>query len=169
MEYWMQGPLPGIPALVQPVAHVLKQLQKEVHECMVDFPENLLYERPFGRASVGFHLLHIGGVIDRMFTYAEGKMLNDRQFRELEEEKLHSKSLEELLRHLDDTIGSALGKLSEVDQSTLTETRYLGRKRIPVTLMGLLFHSAEHGMRHLGQLIVTVSALKQQKHPPIPE
>jgi uncharacterized damage-inducible protein DinB len=144
-------------------------LQKEVHECVLGFPENLLYEKPFGRASVGFHLQHIAGVIDRMFTYADGKMLSDRQFRELEEEQFDSRSLGDILNRLDDNIASALSKLSEVDEGNLTETRYLGRKRIPVTLIGLLFHSAEHGMRHLGQLIVTVSALKQQMHPPIPE
>lgn len=39
---------------------------------------------------------------------------------------------------------------------TLTEPRAVGRKQLPSTVMGLLFHAAEHVQRHVGQLLVTV-------------
>jgi hypothetical protein len=43
----------------------------------------------------------------------------------------------------------------------LTDTRGVGRKQIPSTVLGLLFHSAEHTMRHTGQLLVTCKILTQ--------
>jgi len=35
----------------------------------------------------------------------------------------------------------------------------VGRQQIPSTVIGLLVHAAEHTMRHLGQLLVTVKIL----------
>ena len=42
-------------------------------------------ETPGGLASVGFHLQHIAGVQDRLFSYAKGEMLNDKQLEYLQE------------------------------------------------------------------------------------
>jgi uncharacterized damage-inducible protein DinB len=39
----------------------------------------------------------------------------------------------------------------------------VGRKQTPSTVVGLLFHAAEHTMRHTGQLLVTVRVLKVEK------
>ena len=56
-------------------------------------------------------------------------------------------------------VDAAVAQLKETDEAMLTDARYLGRKRIPTTLMGLLFHAAEHTMRHVGQLFVTVKLI----------
>ncbi|WP_315817901.1 hypothetical protein [Paraflavitalea speifideaquila] len=37
-EVWLRGPLDGIPALLQPVAHALLQAQEELHVLLKDFP-----------------------------------------------------------------------------------------------------------------------------------
>ena len=50
-EYWMRGPVGGIPDLLQPVAHTLLQAKEEINQLMQDFPESLLWERPAGLAS----------------------------------------------------------------------------------------------------------------------
>jgi uncharacterized damage-inducible protein DinB len=42
---------------------------------------------------------------------------------------------------------------------TITEVRTVGRKKLPSTVSGLLFHAAEHTMRHTGQLLVTARIL----------
>src|SRR4051794_7799595 len=78
-EVWLRGPLPGVPALLQPVAHALLQAREEVEAVMRDFPEHQLWTRPAGVASVGFHLQHLAGVLDRLFTYAQGHSLNEIQ------------------------------------------------------------------------------------------
>src|SRR5580693_965844 len=82
-EYWLRGPVAGIPALLQPVAHALLQSRDEVNTLMQGFPEERLWDRPGGVASPGFHLQHLAGVLDRLFTYADGEALSPRQLEEL--------------------------------------------------------------------------------------
>lgn len=161
-EYWLRGPLEDIPALLQPAAHALLQTQLEAHRYTKDFNEKLLWETPFDRASVGFHLQHITGVIDRMLTYAQQKQLSEIQFDYLEAEgKANSEiSLTILLEHLDLKIDEALNYFKQLKNTDLTEFRSVGRKELPSTQIGVLFHAAEHSQRHIGQLLVTVSALK---------
>lgn len=79
-EVWLRGPIPDIPALLQPAAQALLQAREDVHKYTKDFPEALLWEKPDGRASVGFHLQHLSGVLDRMLTYARGESLSEKQF-----------------------------------------------------------------------------------------
>lgn len=85
-EVWLQGPIADVFPLLQPVAHALLQAQEEINELMYDFPENKLWEKPAGAASPAFHLQHIVGVLDRLFTYAKGKQLTDEQLKYLSEE-----------------------------------------------------------------------------------
>ncbi len=78
-EVWLRGPLPGVPPLLQPVGHALLQAREEVIASMQGFPEAHLWDRPAGVASVGFHLQHLAGVLDRLFTYARGVALSPQQ------------------------------------------------------------------------------------------
>lgn len=159
LEFWMKGPVPDVPALLQPVVHALLQMQKEIHDDLDNFCDENLWICPKGMASVGFHLKHIAGVIDRMFTYAEEKTLTEDQWDYLRSESRSGLKLSDLLIHLDGVIQSAVNRLRQVEEKHLTETRFLGQKKIPVTLIGLLFHSAEHGMRHMGQMKVTAKVV----------
>ena len=156
-EVWLRGPLDGIPALLQPVAHALLQAREEVNELMQDFPDALLWERPAGMASPGFHLQHMAGVLDRLYTYAKGEQLNEQQLDYLANEgKNTDVKVNQLLEYFNKQIDIAIKQLSETDEATLTEVRGVGRANIPSTVIGLLVHSAEHMMRHVGQLLVTV-------------
>ncbi|GEP92918.1 DinB superfamily protein [Chitinophaga terrae (ex Kim and Jung 2007)] len=159
-EYWMAGPVEGVPALLQPVAHALLQANQEVNELMQDFPESLLWEQPAGSASPGFHLQHMAGVLDRLFTYATSQPLTQRQFDYLAAEGKPTGSLEELLDHFNKQVHAALMQLIVTPEDSLTDFRGVGRKQLPSTVIGLLFHAAEHTMRHTGQLMVTVRILK---------
>ncbi len=79
-EVWLRGPIEGIPALLQPAAHALLQAGEDMHTYADDFPKEFLWQKPAGRASVGFHLQHLTGVLDRMLTYARKENLSDLQF-----------------------------------------------------------------------------------------
>lgn len=162
-EVWQRGPIENIPALLQPVAHALLEASEEAHSIMGGFPENLLWERPEGVASPAFHLQHIQGVIDRLFTYSRKELLNEKQMDEISREGNKEKtslSMQQMLNLLDKRIADAVEELKNVNPNSLTEPRGIGRKQIPTTLIGLYVHAAEHSMRHIGQLLVTVRMLK---------
>ncbi|MFB6454758.1 DinB family protein [Chitinophaga sp. Hz27] len=160
-EFWMRGPVENIPALLQPVAHTLLQARAEINRLMMGFPEEQLWDRPSGVASPGFHLKHLAGVLDRLFTYAKGNLLTPEQMEYLKSEDQEKGTLEELLDHYNAQTNLALEQLSSTNESTLTDFRGIGRKQLPSTVQGLLFHAAEHTMRHTGQLLVTVRVLCQ--------
>jgi uncharacterized damage-inducible protein DinB len=165
-EVWLRGPVENIPSLLQPVAHTLLQAREEVNELLEDFPHELLWEKPAGAASTGFHLQHLNGVLDRLFTYADGRQLDQEQFaalkREGDSQQTKSTAME-LVHAFNIQVDKALTYLSKIDESKLSEYRSVGRAQLPSTMMGCLFHAAEHTMRHLGQLIVTVRVLKNAK------
>ena len=69
----------------------------------------------------------------------------------------------ELIELFSKRVDLSIGELGEVNIDNLTEVRTVGRKLIPTTLIGLYVHAAEHTMRHIGQLLVTVRVLKSQK------
>ena len=69
-EFWLAGPIPNIPDGLLPAAHALLQSEHELKKYTADFPKELLWAKVAGRASVGFHMNHIAGVLDRMLTYS---------------------------------------------------------------------------------------------------
>jgi uncharacterized damage-inducible protein DinB len=161
LEYWLKGSVPEIPLLLQPVAHALLQVQKELKEVFIDFDEKKLWERPRNVASLGFHLNHLTGVLDRLFTYAEGNSLTDEQMVFLKNEGIENieTGSKELLIAFDLQVIKSLEQLKNTNPETLTETRFVGRKMLPSTVIGLLFHAAEHTTRHFGQMLVTIKIL----------
>lgn len=158
LEVWLRGPLPGIPDLLQPVAHALLQAREELGIFAHSFPSKLLWKKPAGVASVGFHLQHIAGVLDRLLTYARSESLSESQMEYLKKEgnePFEECTYDYLLDEFSEQLARALKQLRETDPSSLTEIRYVGRAMVPSTHLGLLFHAAEHTQRHVGQLLVT--------------
>jgi uncharacterized damage-inducible protein DinB len=159
-----------VPALLQPVAHALQQAREEARAGLRDFPDERLWDRPAGVASVGFHLQHIAGVIDRLFTYARSESLSDAQLAAREREGSRPASaggLADLLDGIDARVALALNELRSIEPQTLTDTRLVGRQKLPSTRLGLLFHAAEHVQRHIGQLLVTARVLRGDS--PLPD
>jgi hypothetical protein len=164
-EVWLRGPVPDIPFFLQPAAHALLQAREELPGCLKGFPEERLWVSLAGRASVGFHLLHLTGVLDRLIAYAEGKQLTKAQWEYLRQEsKPHpTLSTEVLIHRFDQKVTETLEIFKRTSEASLREIRLVGRKQLPSTVMGLYFHAAEHSQRHLGQLLVTATVLKHQQ------
>src|SRR4051812_43654212 len=156
-EHWLRGPVEGIPALLQPVAHALLQAREEVKEAVDDFPEKELWTKPGGAASVAFHLQHLAGVLDRLFTYANARQLNPQQLEYLAAEGKENSNtrLAALIISFSEQVDKALDQLRHTTEDSLLNKREVGRKKMPSNVLGLLFHAAEHTQRHVGQLIVT--------------
>lgn len=162
-EVWLRGPLAEIPALLQPAAHAFLQALEELQA--ITLPPHLLWEKPSGVASVGFHLRHLAGVLDRLFTYARQEQLSEEQLFYLRSEEtspIENCTYEYLLELFEKQINSAIEQIKNTDASSLTDMRLVGRAKIPSTHLGLLFHAAEHTQRHVGQLLVTARILNSQ-------
>lgn len=157
-EWWQRGPVEGVPALLQPVAHILLQVHESVEEFVSQRPDIDWNARPAGVASPAFHLLHIPGVIDRLFTYARGEALSEAQFAALkrEREPLDTAQVPAALAALGARVQAAVAELCTIDVATLGDYRAVGRSKLPSTVIGCLVHGAEHAMRHVGQLSVTM-------------
>jgi uncharacterized damage-inducible protein DinB len=157
-EWWQRGPVEGVPGVLQPLAHILLQVQESTHELVEGLSETDWNARPAGVASAAFHVRHMAGVIDRLFTYARGESLSDEQFAQLKREgdPLTEDKVSLVLAALDAQVEKALNELRTVDPNTLTDFREIGRAKLPSTVIGCLTHGAEHAMRHVGQLSVTV-------------
>ena len=168
LEVWLRGPLPGVPPLLQPVAHALLQAREELTAALAGFPPALLNERPGGGASVGFHLQHLAGVLDRLFTYARAEALSTDQLIALAAENpplvLGPEAVPQLVRRFTVQVELALNQLRTTTEASLTEHRGVGRAKIPSTVIGLLVHAAEHTTRHLGQLLVTARWAKSMSN-----
>lgn len=163
LEVWQRGPLAEISPLLQPVAHALLQAEEELEELLVDFPDSRLWDRPASVASPAFHLQHLSGVLDRVFTYARNEPLTEYQLQQLYEEDVapqENVTVSLLLLRFKSQVQFALEQLKNTKEETLKEYRGIGRKQLPSTVVGLLVHAAEHTMRHIGQLGVTVKILK---------
>jgi uncharacterized damage-inducible protein DinB len=157
LEFWQRGPIRGIVPSLQPVVHALLQARKEVETALQHFPDSLLWQRPAGVASVGFHLRHLVGVLDRLFAYANGQQLSPEQLLFLQNETKENAhiSVKELVEQFNAQADRAIDQLRHTPEGSLQEPRGVGRRQIPSTVMGLLFHAAEHTQRHVGQLLVT--------------
>src|SRR5438045_3316315 len=128
-EVWLRGPLPDVPALLQPVAHAILQAREEVEAVMAGFPEEHLWARPKGVASVGFHLQHLAGVLDRLLTYARGESLNETQLKMLAAEGKADARLRssDLVTAFHTQVDRALEQLRMTPEENLTDFRTVGR------------------------------------------
>jgi len=161
-EWWQRGPVDGVPAVLQPVAHILLQVRESVDELVEQLTEPEWNARPAGVASAAFHVRHMAGVIDRLFTYARGHALSGEQFAALraEGEPLSATDVPRALDQLHARVDAAVAELRTIDVATLGDFRAVGRAQLPSTVIGCLVHGAEHAMRHVGQLSVTTRIVR---------
>lgn len=162
-EVWLRGPLADVPAFLQPVAHSLLQCREEAHDTLADLSPGELIARPGGAASIAFHVTHAAGSLDRLFTYARGEQLSESQFAVLHAETAANESATDaatLMRRLDAAVERALARLRATPERDLLAPREVGRGKLPSTVIGLLFHAAEHTQRHLGQAVTTARIVR---------
>jgi uncharacterized damage-inducible protein DinB len=161
VEVWLRGPVPGVDPALMPAAHALLQTVEDVERAAGGLSTEQLWNRPGGAASVGFHVMHLAGSTDRLLTYARGERLNDAQKAALAAESNHPHAdAASLLANLRRTFDAALAQLRETPASSLHDAKPLGRGMLPTTVLGLLFHAAEHAQRHAGQVVTTAKFLR---------
>src|SRR5262245_24085378 len=127
-EWWQRGPIDGVSSMLQPVAHILLQVGESVDEMVAGLTLEEWNARPAGIASAAFHIRHMSGVIDRLFTYARGDKLSDDQFAALraEAEPLTDADVPMVLAALHARIDAAVAELKTIDVATLDAFRSVG-------------------------------------------
>jgi len=159
-EVWLRGPVEGIAAVLQPVAHALIAAREDVDALAPRTSTDVLWAQR-GAATAAFHVLHMAGALDRLFTYARGEALNDAQKASLRFESQPHPEMDgaALARHLAAAVDVGLAQLRATDPDRVFDDRKVGRAGLPSNVLGLLFHAAEHTTRHAGQFITTVKLL----------
>jgi uncharacterized damage-inducible protein DinB len=162
-EPWLRGPLPGIPALLQPAAHAFVMAREDVEAAVSGLAPAQIWMAPPGVTSLGFHLAHLSGSTDRLLTYARGAALDEAQKAALGRERMiavERPPLDTLIAAWRATVAGALAQLAATPESTLGDARAVGRAQLPSTVFGLLFHAAEHASRHTGQIVTTARLVR---------
>ena len=161
---WLRGPVPNVPAFLQPFAHAFIAAQEDIDRALAGIGPDELWTRPGGVASLGFQLAHLAGSTDRLLTYARGEALSEGQRADLVRERAVAEarpSAEELVTALRETLRRAQEQLAVTDELTLTQPRAVGRAVTASTVLGLLFHAAEHAARHVGQIVTTAKLVRE--------
>ena len=166
-EAWQRGPVPGFEPLLMPVVHALVQVQEDLQRLVAAVPQEHVWQRPGGAASIAFHVSHTGGALDRLLTYARGEALSDTQRAAARAEGGPSAlraaegepTLAALVAEVNATIERAFDQLRSTGSGSLLDERKVGRAALPSNVLGLLFHAAEHATRHVGQAISTAKIL----------
>jgi hypothetical protein len=159
-EVWLRGPLENISPTLMPVAHALLQASEDI-EVATDLTLEQLWTKPGDAASVGFHLRHIVGSIDRLLTYANGQQLSEGQLEFLRSEGTPVGDAQQLISETKTAIDKMVEILRTTKNDILFEPRSVGRKNLPSTVIGLLYHIGEHTSRHAGQLITTAKIVRE--------
>jgi len=144
-----------------PVFYTFAQVREELAKHTARLTQEQVWTKPANAAaSLGFHLRHIAGSIDRLTTYLVGQQLSEVQLDSLRHESEPGLPLEDLLRGIDDSLYASEEQLREIDPNSLYEHRSVGRRAMPTTVLGLIVHIAEHTQRHLGQAITTIKIVR---------
>jgi len=153
LEPWLRGPLPGVDTFVAPLLYSFQMAREDLAKYTAALTTEQIWATPHGFGSVGFHLRHIAGSTDRLMTYVSGGQLSSAQMAALKAEREPGASRETLLAGIDQAFASAEAIARALDPAHLTDSRGVGRKQLPTTVIGLLVHIAEHTQRHVGQAI----------------
>jgi uncharacterized damage-inducible protein DinB len=162
-EPWLRGMWTDVPPVQRGVIHALELACEDLDRWCAPLTDAELNSRPCGVASVAFHLRHIARSLDRLLTYAEGGELNSTQTWALSAEMDEGGKHAELFGELHEALQKSARRVRALPASEFDRPRYVGAKKLPTTLGGLLVHIADHTQRHVGQAITTAKIARSHK------
>jgi uncharacterized damage-inducible protein DinB len=160
-EPWLRGPLDGVEPHLMPVFHSFAQVREDLALHTAGLTAERVWTRTGALPSLGFHLRHIAHSVDRLVTYLCGKELTPAQIDSLKQEAVPGATLDELLAQVDEQLREAENRLRTIPAASLYDARWVGKKRLPTSVLGLLVHIAEHTQRHLGQAITSAKLARE--------
>src|SRR5512135_2556755 len=128
---WLRGPIRGIPALLQPVAHALVDADEDTQKALASMTTEQLNRRPGTAASAAYHVQHAMGSLDRLLTYARGESLSDEHLSALAAEKtIHARTFEpgRLAAEFSEAIRRTYAQLAATKEPELLTVRSWGAR-----------------------------------------
>ena len=154
-EAWLRGPITDVDPMVAPLLMSFQMARED----LAKYTEGLSFGQVWKEwpeiPSLGFHLRHIQGSVDRLCQYLEGLPLSESQLIFLAREGEPGPTLEQLLAGIEESFARCERVARMQGPGDLLEPRFVGRKKLPTTGIGLVLHIAEHTQRHVGQALVT--------------
>ena len=164
-EPWLRATLGEVPVVARAAIHALQLAKEDLHRWASPLTEEELDAGPFSLPSVGFHLRHIAGSLDRLLTYAENRELAPHQIAFLKSELDSTGHPRASFADFDKALEQSEARIRLLAIADLNEKREVGGKKLPTTVGSLLVHVADHTQRHVGQAITTAKLLLQNRTP----
>jgi hypothetical protein len=158
-EPWLRGTHTNLPLLQRALFHSLEMAQEDLGKWCGGLDDSEVHLRPFQLPSIAFQLRHIARSLDRFCSYAEGLSLTEEQLAVLGSEIDAAGSKEAIFGELEQSLGKTRERLAGIVRKLPDSPVFIGRKRLPTTIVGLLIHAAEHTQRHVGQAITTTKVI----------
>ena len=152
-EPWLRGILPDLHPVTGHLLHAAEHIREDAAEALGPLTAEQVWARPHGMTSVGFHANHLAGSTERLCTYLEGRQLSPGQLAEIPREADGAESAAELIGKIEEAFARYEALVRALAPEDFGEIREIGRKKLSTTAIGLAIHIAEHGQRHVGQLI----------------
>jgi hypothetical protein len=161
VEPWLRGTLTDIPAIPRAVLHAIALAEEDLARWGAGLTDAEIHAQPYGVTPYAYHVRHITHSLDRLLTYAEGRALDVIQQAALGVELAPGISRAALMAEFHAALPEAQARIRALPLDQLEQVRYVGSKRLPTTLGGLLVHLADHTQRHAGQAVVTAKLLME--------
>jgi hypothetical protein len=154
-EPWLRGIQLDVDSIVAPVLFALQQVREDLSSIAT---EDIWREIP-GIPPLGFQFSHIAGSLDRLTTYLIGEQLSESQLTYLANERTPGPTRKQLLVQVESALARVERTVRQIDPTTYSDARQVGRQGLPTTVIGLIIHIAEHTQRHCGQAVTTAKLL----------
>jgi hypothetical protein len=149
----MRGIVPGVDPVVGHLLRASEHIREDLERAITPLTIEQLWAKPNGMTSAGFHAKHLAGSTERLSTYLEGNQLTAEQIAAMKAEGQGTESAQDLIA----TVRQALTRYEELlralSPARFGEVREIGRKRLQTTAISVAIHIAEHGQRHIGQVV----------------
>ena len=154
-EPWMRGIVPGVDAVIGHLLRASEHIREDLARAIATLTVEQLWAKPNGMTSAGFHAKHLAGSTERLSTYLQGNQLTAEQIAAMKAEGQGTRI--SLSKDLIAMVQRALSQYEQLVRALAPdqfgEVREIGRKRLQTTAVSVAIHIAEHGQRHIGQVV----------------
>jgi uncharacterized damage-inducible protein DinB len=160
-EPWLRGVLPGVDPVIGHLLRASEHIREDVERAISSLTTEELWAKPNGMTPAGFHAKHLAGSTERLRTYLEGQQLSTEQLSSMKAETgPGTESAEELIAAVRAALARYEDAIRRLTPDHYGDVREIGRKRLQTTAISLAIHIAEHGHRHVGQVISAAKLAK---------